>query len=372
MCIIVAKNKGVVLPTKRTIKKCFEYNSDGAGLMYVDNGKVVIDKGYMSFGSFYKRIKELKTYFGSDLTDKALVFHFRIGTAGSNGIENCHPYPISDNVDDLHAVDIVTDLGIAHNGIISEYNPGENDKKLDMNDTQIFIRDYINGFRTVRQDFYLNSYIQKLILKESKHNKFAIMDGKENIIILGDFQQDNGVYYSNGTYKTGAYSYYNSHYDWYDDAYRYGYNSYIKKYYTNSKGEVKQLSYTEDDDYKICQYGRTDVDIDGNPYDDYDNGKLDFSTDNGWTLSDYLQDDSLRLLETYTSVYYMGGEGGYSALPSDNYYAIDKDNNIYTISMMWDKCTKDYEYQEGKLELYNQDYSPMTFFNFNAGDYIEY
>ena len=80
MCIIVAKEKGQKLPSKDILKTCFERNNDGAGLMYVQDNKVVIDKGYMTFKSFYKRIKKLQKRFNSDLTDKALVFHFRIGT----------------------------------------------------------------------------------------------------------------------------------------------------------------------------------------------------------------------------------------------------------------------------------------------------
>ena len=88
MCIIVAKEKGKSLPSKKTLKRCFDYNSDGAGFMYVDKGKVIIDKGYMSFTSFYNRLKELKEKF--DIQNKALVMHFRIGTSGK-GAKNLTP-----------------------------------------------------------------------------------------------------------------------------------------------------------------------------------------------------------------------------------------------------------------------------------------
>ena len=36
MCIIVAKKKGLELPTKEILRNCFNYNSDGAGLMFND------------------------------------------------------------------------------------------------------------------------------------------------------------------------------------------------------------------------------------------------------------------------------------------------------------------------------------------------
>ena len=45
MCIIVAKKRGLQLPGKETLRNCFNYNSDGAGLMYNYGGEVHIEKG---------------------------------------------------------------------------------------------------------------------------------------------------------------------------------------------------------------------------------------------------------------------------------------------------------------------------------------
>ena len=49
MCIIVAKKKGLELPTKEILRNCFNYNSDGAGLMFNDGKQVFIEKGFMDF-----------------------------------------------------------------------------------------------------------------------------------------------------------------------------------------------------------------------------------------------------------------------------------------------------------------------------------
>ena len=54
MCIIIAKDKIGRLPKEEELKQAFDYNDDGAGFMYVENGKVVIDKGYMTYDSFIK------------------------------------------------------------------------------------------------------------------------------------------------------------------------------------------------------------------------------------------------------------------------------------------------------------------------------
>ena len=59
MCIIVAKKKGLELPTKERLKNCFNYNSDGAGIMFNDGNQVFIEKGFMDFNSFYSRLEAL-------------------------------------------------------------------------------------------------------------------------------------------------------------------------------------------------------------------------------------------------------------------------------------------------------------------------
>lgn len=59
MCIIIAKKKDNRLPSKEELIYSFSHNPDGAGFMYTDNNKVIIDKGYMNFDSFYKRFEFL-------------------------------------------------------------------------------------------------------------------------------------------------------------------------------------------------------------------------------------------------------------------------------------------------------------------------
>ena len=46
MCIIVSKKKGLELPTKEILRNCFNYNSDGAGIMFNDGKQVFIEKGF--------------------------------------------------------------------------------------------------------------------------------------------------------------------------------------------------------------------------------------------------------------------------------------------------------------------------------------
>lgn len=346
MCIIVAKEKGKELPFKKTLKRCFENNSDGCGLMYVRDGKVVIDKGYMTFGDFYKRLKALKREFGNDLKDKALVMHFRIGTAGRNSAENTHPYPITNNTDLMKELDLECELGIAHNGIISEYNPTKQaDKDADLNDTKIFIRDYISRFLELNTEFYKHSFARNLILEESKHNKFAILDTKENIYTIGDFVEDNGIKYSNTTYK--SYSYYggvysSKYYDYYDDYY---YDDWY------SKAKTKQDEYDE--------YAEL-----GNPYDDYDFENIDLSTEDYNTFWELIDAQELVVIDNYKNQYYVGDENGVKELRDTQDYAIDVDNNIYEIDMEIGRANMIYKATEDKNVLYNSDYEMVGYYDF--------
>lgn len=215
MCIIVAKEKGVSLPTKKTLKRCFDYNDDGAGFMYVNDGKVIIDKGYMTFTSFYNRLKELKKEF--DLKNKALVMHFRIGTSGDGAKNLTHPFPLSDKIKELNKTHTETTLGITHNGIIRDY---EYDNKL--SDTQNFIRDFMYPLSELSQDFYMRLSIQHMLEKECG-SKLCIMDANENLYYIGNFITDKGVKYSNETYKPVYYTYYNYNYN-YPSTYSYTYD----------------------------------------------------------------------------------------------------------------------------------------------------
>lgn len=227
MCIIVSKEKGKDLPSKNILKRCFEYNSDGAGFMYVKRGKVIIDKGYMSFSSFYNRLKELKKEF--DLKDKALVMHFRIGTSGKGEKNLTHPFPLTNKNKYLNKTHTKSELGIAHNGIIRDY---EYDDVL--SDTQSFIKDFMFPISRLSKDFYKRLDIQK-ILEHECGSKLCILDTNENIYYIGDFIEDNGIKYSNTTYKSTIYYTYNygSNYKWldeWDDEYYEEYYKWLNNY----------------------------------------------------------------------------------------------------------------------------------------------
>lgn len=244
MCIIVAKKKGVKLPSKNILETCFNKNSDGAGLMYVQNGQVIIDKGYMDFKSFYKRLQKLEKRLGN-LTDRAIVMHFRIGTQGKNDKATTHPFPISKDIKDLKATYFKTDLGMVHNGIMSKFNY---DRTL--SDTQLFIKDFVSVIKKLKKDFYRDNEVMELLKSEIDYSKLCFLDKNENIYYIGNKIEDKGVIYSNESYKSYVYkapkyNYTYSYDNQFDDKYDLKYKEYyiddfidkVKEYSVLSQGD---------------------------------------------------------------------------------------------------------------------------------------
>ena len=195
MCIIVTKNKGVDLPKKAILRNCFENNPDGAGIMYTKNNKVIINKGYMSFESLWDRIKALKKEI--DVKNTPIVFHFRIGTSGGYNPGNTHPFPLTTQNNKLLQLKTTADVGIAHNGIISTY---EDRKNANLSDTQLFIKKFLHPIYKLDNTFYHNKDILEII-KTVTTSKFAILSKNSELILIGDFIEKNGIYYSNTSYQ---------------------------------------------------------------------------------------------------------------------------------------------------------------------------
>lgn len=228
MCIIIAKSKEGRLPTEKELKNSFEWNSDGAGFMYVENGNVIIDKGFMTFKSFIGHYNKLLKKF-NNFTNKSLVIHCRIGTSGKNNKSNTHPYPIANSPRLLHSRKLIVDLGIAHNGIIRGYGTPNG-----LNDTQEYIIKYLYPLYKTQKEFYKKEkFIRKI--EKMTNSKFAILDSNEEVYLIGDFIKDDGLYFSNNTYL--QYNYYNY----------YNYSDYNNKWYYDMYN--KQENHFEEDEY---------------------------------------------------------------------------------------------------------------------------
>lgn len=250
MCIIVASEKGKKIPSKKILENCFVNNPDGAGIMYYFDNSVIVDKGYMTFKDFYKRVRELEKEIG--LTDRSVVFHFRIGTSGKNDEKTCHPYPLTKQTKFLQSRHVRCAIAMAHNGILSNFVDRTN--KDNLNDTQIFIKKFMYNIYKLSKNFYYNEYANELIFNTIATNRLCFLTKNDEIVYYGNFIEDNGIYYSNNNYKPKIQkTYYNNvcpHHSYYDDYY---YNSFWKnekkettaatpKKIYKTKNEIAQLN----------------------------------------------------------------------------------------------------------------------------------
>ena len=190
MCIIVAKPAGIQCPDLETLETCFNSNPDGAGLMFPDGDQVRIIKGFMAFDEFSSTLKAL-----GDVTNTGLVMHFRITTHGGTRPECCHPFPLTDDDTALRALDICAPVGVAHNGVIAGM-----DTDAKTSDTMAYIRDVLAPLQRMAGDL-LASDDAMTVVESTIGSKLAFLEPDGAITTVGDFIEENGVFYSNSSFK---------------------------------------------------------------------------------------------------------------------------------------------------------------------------
>lgn len=217
MCIIVAKNAGIKMPTIETLKNCFNANPDGAGIMLACGGLVHGFKGLMTFESFTDKLNELEAHYGS-LDALPVIMHFRIGTHGSNIAANTHPFPLSDDYNDLRKVAWTALQGVAHNGIIHECSYHPDVRKENVSDTMVFIKRIAAPIAKVAQITEHPDILEALEMVAG--SKLAFLNKNGNIAIAGSFEEQDGIFYSNSSYlgyrapKTPVHFNFDDYYDY--------------------------------------------------------------------------------------------------------------------------------------------------------------
>lgn len=179
MCIAINSPKGTT-PKKESLEESFISNPHGAGFAFVNDGKIIIKKGFMSFDKFFK------AYTNANLQSQNKLIHFRIKTSGKINYENCHPFMVTD------------ELAVIHNGVIPNYG---NNK---ISDTREFISMVLapiikeNGLEVLTNQTFIKSMedligSSKLVFLDNKGKSYFINE------TLGHYNCD--VWYSNNSYK---------------------------------------------------------------------------------------------------------------------------------------------------------------------------
>lgn len=184
MCVICVSSKGARQPNEDEIRRMFRANPHSAGYMYSRNDQVVIHKGYSTVEELLSDL-DYEQFTPSDV----VVYHFRIATQ-SHRIEMSQPFPVTRDLNDLEALDTTTDIGLAHNGILSQTSNGDKD----LSDTAIYIRRYIAG-KEITDDFVEN------LAEDTVGSRLAILNKDGEFRLTGSWSYENGLYFSNNNWR---------------------------------------------------------------------------------------------------------------------------------------------------------------------------
>jgi predicted glutamine amidotransferase len=184
MCIAICKPEGIIIP-EEYLTESFEYNPDGAGFMYAEGNELYIEKGFMDYQSFRDAWEPHQ--------DKVAALHFRIRTHGATDQENTHPFQVGNN------------LGFIHNGIIGQVSTKDDPSK---SDTYHFNQKFLQQFYKRDSRFIYKDHFKDLIKSYIGMSKLVFLNNKGHYTIVNEQQGswDNGVWYSNNSYKPVAYS----------------------------------------------------------------------------------------------------------------------------------------------------------------------
>ncbi len=173
MCVIVVKPAGVKL--KRAYwYECFRMNGHGAGLSYVEDNKLIVDKGYFDFNDLYEEIAKHE--------DKEMVVHFRVSSAGSITVANCHPFYVESVAFPQFS------WAVSHNGTL-DYRTTPNES-----DTNLFVNEVL-GPQLELHPWFLDDHPGQWFLKKACENKHA--NSKIVVFRYDNIKKESKIYIAN-------------------------------------------------------------------------------------------------------------------------------------------------------------------------------
>lgn len=167
MCVIIIKKKGQALPSRDMLKAAYSTNPHGCGFATPTKSF----KG-MDFDEFYNRIKAVTV-------DEPCIIHFRIATAGSVCIRNCHPFKSND-------------IWFAHNGCLDVEPFG------DWTDSETAFRGLL--LPVIRSCGFESEEFKKTCDRIRGNGKFAFLDGNR-LRLYGSFVDVMGYACSNDYFE---------------------------------------------------------------------------------------------------------------------------------------------------------------------------
>ena len=194
MCVICSSAAGVRQPTEAQLLRCFRSNPHGAGYMVARSGRVEIYKGFMTWEEFIRAVR-----YEQFTPDDPVVYHFRISTQAGVGPEMTHPFPLTSHIETCKMLDVSCPVGVAHNGVI-RLTSDPTDREY--SDTAHYIAEFLHLLVRAPEDLKNPAVLDAI--RRTTGSKWAILDGSGFIATVGDFIEEDGLLFSNGSYRTAA------------------------------------------------------------------------------------------------------------------------------------------------------------------------
>ena len=187
MCLLVTQSKSSPILSNAWLTDFYDSNSDGVGVMFANNGDLVIKK------IIPKTAEDFIQFYRSDIQGRDCAFHLRMRTHGEIDLINCHPYEVLNRAE--HGID----LWLMHNGVLSTGNKAN----VKMSDTWHYINDYLKPMLSGNPDFAFHPAFKALIADHiGGSNKFVLMDNEGRQVVIN---QDAGVYWG-GLWLSNTYA----------------------------------------------------------------------------------------------------------------------------------------------------------------------
>ena len=180
MCIAILKPIGAAI-SDVALENSFHSNPQGAGYAFVGKkGRMVINKGFFDIKAFIEAYRKDELRYGD--SSPALI-HFRIATGSNVNEENCHPFQFK------HGAFI-------HNGWFFSSTKEKSDTNL--------LVESVGEWLT--KDKVLVH--KEELAKHFGHNKVILLYRDKSTVILNEDAGvwDNGVWYSNTSFRRGVVS----------------------------------------------------------------------------------------------------------------------------------------------------------------------
>jgi hypothetical protein len=193
MCLLVVASPNST-PKKKDLECASCNNPHGFGFAVITPNGIVTGRG-MSAKKVIKQFLEVRKQY----PDSYAMFHARFATHGVKNEDNCHPFKVPSNPDTY----------LAHNGILNiDIKAGDR-----RSDTRIFAEDTLpamGGVASLDDD-----HVWSMVSKWATGSKVVIFtldpNAKETCYIINEeagHWDDEGMWWSNSTYKSSGWSTY--------------------------------------------------------------------------------------------------------------------------------------------------------------------